>query len=86
MIEDDEQKRRVSIANERAKLLANALGRASTARRTVGVLGPTAETLYGIGMPLSGANGILFGMSALSWLSAAASLHMMARTMLGRLK
>jgi hypothetical protein len=41
----DSGKRQAVIANERAKLLANALDRASTACVTVGVLGPTAAAL-----------------------------------------
>lgn len=37
------------VHNERIKLTANALDRASTACFTVGVLGPTVASLYGIG-------------------------------------
>ncbi|GJD94965.1 hypothetical protein [Methylobacterium iners] len=84
--EDGRHRRQVAINNERAKLLANALDRASTACLTVGVLGPTAASLYGVGTDLLGTNGILFGLGALLWLSVAASLHAMARKVLGRLR
>lgn len=71
------------IHNERTKLTANALDRASTACLTVGVLGPAAAALYGMGG--SALHGwIIIG--AVLWLSAAAVLHFMARRTLGSLK
>jgi hypothetical protein len=82
----DSGKRQAVIANERAKLLANALDRASTACVTVGVLGPTAAALYGLGQVVFGGHGFLFALGAFSWLTAAALLHMMARQVLGRIR
>jgi hypothetical protein len=74
------------IENERTKLTANALDRASTACLTVGVFGPVVATLYNFG----GANALitsplLIGGSLL-WIVAAILLHWMARRVLGRLK
>jgi hypothetical protein len=39
------------VHNERTKLFANALDRASTACFTVGVLSPIVAALYGVGGP-----------------------------------
>ena len=64
------------IHHERAKLTANALDRSSTACVTVGVLGPTAAALYGVG-PRTETAWIALG--AVLWLSVAAMLHCMAR-------
>ena len=72
------------IHNERTKLLANALDRASTACLTVGVLGPTAAALYGIGA--DHASAWIIGIGSLLWLSAAGVLHWFARYVLGRLR
>ncbi|MDR6954139.1 hypothetical protein J2X65_003507 [Ancylobacter sp. 3268] len=71
------------VHNERTKLTANALDRASTACLTVGVLGPGAAALYGVGGASAG-GWIVAG--ALLWLSAAAVLHSMARRTLGSLR
>lgn len=73
------------VHNERTKLLANALDRASTACLTVGVLGPSAAALYGIS---GGASIIvpLIAIGSLFWLAASAVLHWLARLVLGRLK
>lgn len=71
------------IHNERTKLLANALDRASTASFTVGVLVPVVATL--VGLP-----GYSFGWPlvtlSLVWLFATVALHFLARIVLGRLK
>ncbi len=64
------------VHNEQTKLTANALDRASTACLTVGVLGPGAAALYGLGTA-AGAAWIALG--AVLWLAAAAMLHSMAR-------
>ena len=71
------------IHNARAKLTANALDRASTACLTLGALGPAAAYLYGIGGG-AGAHGLLVGLGSVFWI-AAAMLHFMARSVLGRL-
>lgn len=71
------------IHNEKTKLLANALDRASTACFSVGVLVPIVATMaglpgYGIGWPLA--------LLSLSWLLATLVLHLLARRVLGRLR
>ncbi|MGQ0565704.1 MAG: hypothetical protein ACT4OK_11615 [Gemmobacter sp.] len=74
------------VGNERTKLLANALDRASTACFTVGVATPLAAWLYNIGgfgaatSPASLAPGVL------GWILAAFVLHMVAQMVLRRLK
>lgn len=71
------------IHNERTKLTANALDRASTACLTVGVLGPAAAALYGVGGAAAG-RWVIVG--AVLWLTASGMLHLMARRTLGSLK
>lgn len=72
------------IHNERVKLLANALDRASTACVAVGVIGPAAAFLYGMGaVPVSP---LALGIGSTVWLGAAAFLHYFARRALGGLK
>ena len=73
------------IHNERTKLTANALDRASTACLTVGALGPAVASLYGLGNAGVSALGGLIALGSLFWLIAAAVLHFMARRGLGRL-
>jgi len=71
------------IHNERTKLLANAIDRASTASFTVGVLIPVVATLVGLpGYTLG------WGLAALSlsWLLTTLVLHWIARAVLGRLR
>lgn len=65
------------VDNERTKLLANALDRASTACLTVGVLAPLAALLYNlsaghIGMWVFVGGGVI-------WFSVAIGLHLTAR-------
>ena len=67
------------IHNERTKLLANALDRASTACLAVGVLGqalslPPADRLW------------VSLLSPAGWILAALGLHFAARHVLGRLR
>jgi hypothetical protein len=77
--------RKALIANERAKLFANALDRSSTACVTVGVLAPAAASLYGVGQQApNSANLIVAG--TFLWLGAAIVLHIFARVILGSLK
>jgi hypothetical protein len=73
------------IHNERTKLTANALDRASTACLTVGVLGPAAAALYGLGDRFP-AQVLPIMLGALLWLTAAAVLHWLSRRTLGRLQ
>ncbi|MBB4064565.1 hypothetical protein GGR23_001752 [Gellertiella hungarica] len=71
------------VWNERTKLLANALGRASTACLTVGVLAPTASALY---MGANGPANLAPLVAAFcGWLFSALVLHLAARRVLGRL-
>jgi hypothetical protein len=72
------------IHNERTKLLANALDRASTACVTVGVLAPVAAALYAPSGSVVPIRALLLG--AVAWIFAAAVLHMAARYILSRLK
>jgi hypothetical protein len=75
-----------AIANERTKLLANALDRASTACFTVGVAAPFAAWITNAGglRDIVAAATLLLG--ACGWLLAAFILHLVARAVLGRLK
>ncbi|OYZ91831.1 MAG: hypothetical protein B7Y01_01975 [Xanthobacter sp. 17-67-6] len=73
------------IHNERTKLTANALDRASTACLTVGALGPAVASLYGLGNAGAASHGVLIAVGSIFWLMAAAVLHFMARSVLGRL-
>ncbi|WP_200290673.1 hypothetical protein [Rhodospirillum rubrum] len=73
------------IENERTKLLANALDRASTACLAVGVFGPTAATLYNLG-DITYPRGIILATGGFIWLSAAVTLHLLARRSLGGLQ
>lgn len=66
------------IHNERTKLLANALDRASTAPLAVGFIAPV------VGAGISTNWGAVVG--TVIWLSAALALHLMARHVLGGLK
>lgn len=74
------------VENEKTKLIANALDRASTACFTVGIATPLAGYIYNV----SGFRGMIgYGGMALSlagWLTGAVSLHMLARRVLKRLK
>ena len=72
------------IHNERVKLLANAFDRASTACVAVGVIGPAAAFLYGMGaVPVSP---LALGIGSTVWIGTAAFLHHFARRTLGGLK
>ncbi len=76
---------RVAISNERARLLANALDRASTACVTVGIFGPISATLYGPGAVAPAEHSAFYAASATIWPCAAVFLHVMARQALGTL-
>jgi hypothetical protein len=72
------------IWNERTRLLANALDRASTACLTVGVLAPAASALTSsaiLSVPLPK---VVAGASI--WMLTAVTLHLSARKVLRRLK
>jgi hypothetical protein len=72
------------IHNERIKLRANALDRASTACLAVGVLGPTVAQ-FSPSIHLGPAEVRLLVGAAL-WISAAGVLHYLAHRVLGRLQ
>jgi hypothetical protein len=74
------------IDNERTKLLANALDRASTACFTVGIVTPVAGYFYGI-IDLNAAIERRWPLSAfLGWLILSVALHLWARRILGGLR
>ncbi|MFD2649008.1 hypothetical protein ACFSX5_14560 [Devosia albogilva] len=72
------------IENERTKLLANALDRASTACLTVGLLAPVAAVFYGAGG--TALETWTFALGGGIWLFAAVALHLVARRVLGGLR
>ena len=71
------------IDNERTKLLANALDRASTASLAVGVFDPIAATLYNAGGALSPERVTILVSGTGPWFAVAVYLHIMARHVLG---
>jgi hypothetical protein len=74
------------IPNERTKLLANALDRASTACFTVGIATPAAGFLYNIGGLREGLGWPILAVGFAGWFSGALALHLIARRALGRLE
>lgn len=74
------------IDNERTRLLAGALDRASTACFTVGVATPLAGYLYGVLTFSAATSGYWLGFTAISWLFATVALHFAARRVLKELK
>lgn len=78
--------RRVAVANERTKLLANALDRASTACVTIGIVTPAAGYLYNIGGFRAGTGDLVLALGLAGWSVAAVALHALARFTLGRLR
>jgi hypothetical protein len=74
-----------TIRNERTKLLAGALDRASTACLTVGVFGPMAAYMYQLGDLQSGKGLWLIAIGGLTWLCGAGALHFLANRVLGSL-
>lgn len=63
------------VRNERTKLVANALDRASTASLAVGVLGPLASAPFSLA----------YIATFLAWICGAVVLHFSARIVLGGL-
>jgi hypothetical protein len=72
------------IDDEKIKLVANALDRASTACLAVGVIAPLAAALYEMDPNGRAATAVL-ALGALIWLAAAIALHLAARWTLNRL-
>jgi hypothetical protein len=74
------------VDNERTKLVANALDRASTACFTVGILTPTAAFFYDLGGFRSTANIVFLVAGLVSWLVNVVALHYWARRVLRNLR
>jgi hypothetical protein len=74
-----------AVHNERTKLLANALDRASTVCLTVGIATPVAGYLYNIGGLRAALSPLALAAGMGAWLLCAVLLHLMARRVLGRL-
>ena len=74
------------IDNERTKLLANALDRASTACFTVGILTPAAGYLYNVGNFRSAAQVPALAIGLIAWFLTVVALHYFARRVLQGLK
>ena len=74
------------VQNERTKLVANSLDRASTACFTVGILTPTAAYLYDLGGFRSTANVVFLVVALVTWLMAVIALHYLARRALRSLQ
>jgi len=67
------------IENERTKLLANALDRASTACLAVGILAPLAAAMQAQAPRFT----LVLTVSLMGWFAAAIMLHIGARWVLG---
>lgn len=74
------------VHNERTKLLANALDRASTACFTVGVATPAAGFLYNLGGLRESASGLALAGGFAGFFLVAVALHLLARRLLGGLQ
>jgi hypothetical protein len=72
------------IDNERTKLFANALDRASTACLTVGVFAPIAAAIYTSTGTVPATATFVIG--AVCWIFASVVLHLSARYVLRRLQ
>jgi hypothetical protein len=81
-LEKAQLERKIAIANERTKLLANAFDRASTAVLSVGLFGPIASGLYGLGASMPWDRLVAW---FVIWFAAAGALHLVARRFLGGL-
>jgi hypothetical protein len=72
------------VHNEKAKLLANALDRASTACLAIRVLGPLAAAFYSVSGFATGFWPFVVG--ALAWLIATFALHIEAQRVIGTMR
>ena len=73
------------IRNERLKLSANAVDRASTACFTVGIATPAAGYLYNVGGLRESLSLTVVALGFVGWFGAAVALHLMARRTIRRL-
>jgi hypothetical protein len=69
---------------EKIKLVANALDRASTACLAIGVIAPLAAAFYTID-PAHRPESLILVLGTVIWLTAAVALHWLARRTLGKL-
>jgi hypothetical protein len=74
------------IHNERTKLYANALDRASTALLTVGIITPVAGYLYNIAGFGASIGVWRLAASVAGWILASVALHYLARPVLRGLR
>jgi hypothetical protein len=74
------------VRNERTKLLANALDRASTACFTVGIATPLAGWLYNVSAFRAGLDPLTLAFGIGGWLFGSIALHLAARRVLGDLQ
>jgi hypothetical protein len=74
------------VQNERTKLLANALDRASTACFTVGIATPAAGYLYNVANFRAAAPILVLAVGVTGWFLSAIALHLIARRVLGGLQ
>lgn len=74
------------IHNERLKLLASALDRASTACFTVGIATPVAGYIYNISNLRESLPAWHMAVGGIGWILACVLLHLLARRSLGGLK
>jgi hypothetical protein len=72
------------VRNERLKLLANALDRASTACITIGFITPLAAVVYAAGA--TGLSTGFFVVAGVSWILLGLGLHLLAHQVLGGLR
>jgi hypothetical protein len=72
------------VLNERTKLRASALDRASTACVTVGVAAPLASVI--LGLSVNGVDARYLVASCYEWIVVAIGLHMCASQILGTLR
>jgi hypothetical protein len=71
-------------SEEKIKLVANALDRASTACLAVGVIAPLAAAFYNID-PAHRSENLILILGTVIWFTAAVALHWLARRTLGKL-
>ncbi len=74
------------IHNERTKLLANALNRASVVCFVAGVAPPAASAFNMLGDLPETLPAAILALGSATWLSAAVALHLFAQRVLGRLQ
>ncbi|WP_377296222.1 hypothetical protein [Rhizobium sp. SGZ-381] len=78
-----DERKRILVGNERAKLAANSVDRLATACVAAGFIAPLVSGING-----GGGYAFTFGivLSTLTWLSTAFVLHLGARHILGKLE